>query len=129
MSYEIPENLRYTDDHEWARTAEGVATIGITAYAQDQLGDITYIELPDVGVTLEKGDACGVIESVKTYSDIYAAVTGEVIEVNQDVLDAPETVNESPYEDGWLFKVRLTDDDEIDELLDADAYTDHIASL
>jgi glycine cleavage system H protein len=119
----IPANLRYADSHEWVLdNQDGTATVGISDHAQEALGDVVFVELPEVGNTLAKGDEFGVIESVKAASDLYAPVSGEVIEVNEALEDAPETVNESPYEDGWIMKVRLEDTQELDDLLDADAY-------
>ncbi|TFH85471.1 glycine cleavage system protein GcvH [Billgrantia azerbaijanica] len=119
----IPANLRYNDSHEWVLdNGDGTATIGITDHAQEALGDVVFVELPEVGRTLEKGEEFGVIESVKAASDLYAPVAGDIVEVNEALEDAPETVNETPYGDGWLMKVRLADASDIDELLDADAY-------
>ena len=120
---QIPDNLRYTASHEWvSEPVDGVVTIGITDYAQDQLGDVVYVELPDVGAALASGDAVAVVESVKTASDIYAPVSGSVEAVNEALHDTPETINESPYEGGWLFKVRLSDEAEPGSLLDAGGY-------
>lgn len=119
----IPANLRYNDSHEWVLdNGDGTATIGITDHAQEALGDVVFVELPEVGRTLAKGDEFGVVESVKAASDLYAPVAGDIVEVNEALEDAPETVNETPYEDGWIMKVRLADASDIDELLDADAY-------
>ncbi|SDJ32983.1 glycine cleavage system protein GcvH [Billgrantia gudaonensis] len=119
----IPANLRYNDSHEWVLdNGDGTVTIGITDHAQEALGDVVFVELPEVGQTLAKGDEFGVIESVKAASDLYAPVAGDIVEVNEALEDAPETVNESPYDDGWVMKVRLADANDIDELLDADAY-------
>ncbi|MGM0703928.1 MAG: glycine cleavage system protein GcvH [Pseudomonadota bacterium] len=119
----IPANLRYNDSHEWVLdNGDGTVTIGITDHAQEALGDVVFVELPEVGRTLAKGDEFGVVESVKAASDLYAPVAGDIVEVNEALEDAPETVNETPYEDGWIMKVRLADASDIDELLDADAY-------
>ncbi|WP_163557621.1 glycine cleavage system protein GcvH [Halomonas sp. NO4] len=119
----IPANLRYNDSHEWVLdNGDGTVTIGITDHAQEALGDVVFVELPEVGRTLAKGDEFGVIESVKAASDLYAPVAGDIVEVNEALEDAPETVNETPYDDGWIMKVRLADASDIDELLDADAY-------
>ncbi|WP_252108711.1 MULTISPECIES: glycine cleavage system protein GcvH [unclassified Halomonas] len=118
----LPSNLRYAKSHEWVLDNEdGTVTVGITDHAQKALGDVVFVELPEVGQTLSKGDEFGVIESVKAASDLYAPVNGEVVEVNEELDDAPETVNEAPYEGGWIMKVRI-DDGELDDLLDADAY-------
>ncbi len=120
---EIPAELKYTDSHEWVREDEGgIATIGITDHAQEQLGDLVFIELPEAGSTLSAGDACCVVESVKAASDVYSPLTGEVIEVNELLNDAPETINDSPYDDGWLFKIKMAAETELDDLLDAEAY-------
>ncbi|SEK27710.1 glycine cleavage system protein GcvH [Halomonas daqiaonensis] len=119
----IPANLRYAESHEWVLdNGDGTVTIGITDHAQEALGDVVFVELPEVGRTLAVGDEFGVIESVKAASDLYAPVAGEILEVNETLEDAPETVNESPYEDGWLMKVRLEEASALDDLLDADAY-------
>lgn len=119
----IPEGLFYSEDHEWVKVEEGVGTIGITDFAQDELGDIVFVELPQVGDEFDKEDNFGVIESVKAVSDLYMPVSGEVIEVNEDLLDQPELVNEEPYEGGWIVKVSLSDESEIEELMDADEYS------
>ncbi|MFA7323804.1 MAG: glycine cleavage system protein GcvH [Candidatus Nanopelagicales bacterium] len=117
-----PDDLRYTAEHEWVRLAGEVAEVGITSYAQEALGDIVYVSLPSVGDAVVAGDACGEVESTKSVSDIYAPVTGTVTEVN-DVLDAsPQTVNEAPYAEGWLFKVRIADASEPESLLTAAQY-------
>nr|WP_298248591.1 glycine cleavage system protein GcvH [uncultured Halomonas sp.] len=119
----IPANLRFADSHEWVLdNGDGTVTIGISDHAQESLGDVVFVELPEVGRTLELKDEFGVVESVKAASDLYAPVAGEVIEVNEALEDAPETLNESPYEDGWIMKVRLEDATQIDDLLDADGY-------
>lgn len=118
----LPANLRYAESHEWVLDhQDGTVTIGITDHAQAALGDVVFVELPEVGATLAKGDEFGVIESVKAASDLYAPVDGDVIEVNDALEDAPETVNDAPYEGGWIMKVRLSSDN-LDGLLDADAY-------
>jgi len=118
---QVPANLHYAPSHEWVLdNQDGTVTIGITDHAQEALGDVVFVELPDVGNALSKGEEFGVIESVKAASDLYAPVNGEVIEVNEELEDSPETVNESPYGDGWIMKVRL--DGSIDDLLDAEAY-------
>ncbi len=122
----IPENLRYNESHEWVRQEEDIATIGITDYAQSEIQDIVFVELPDVGTQITQETEFGVIESVKAAFDLYAPVSGEVIEVNESLLDAPEQVNESPYDDGWFLKIKMTDTNELDELLDADGYQAHI---
>ena len=118
----LPATLRYAESHEWVLdNQDGTVTVGITDHAQQALGDVVFVELPEVGTTLSKGQEFGVIESVKAASDLYSPVTGEVLEVNDALEDAPETVNEAPYEGGWIMKVRL-DGDSLDGLLDANAY-------
>lgn len=124
----LPANLQYAESHEWVLDhQDGTVTIGITDHAQEALGDVVFVELPEVGQELSKGQEFGVIESVKAASDLYSPVNGEVIEVNESLVDAPETVNESPYEGGWMMKVRLTDQS-IDGLLSADAYQATLSS-
>ncbi|SDK84991.1 glycine cleavage system H protein [Franzmannia pantelleriensis] len=119
----IPSNLRYTKSHEWVLdNGDGTVTLGITDHAQQALGDVVFVELPEVGQELASGEEFGVIESVKAASDLYAPLGGEVVAVNESLEDAPETVNESPYEDGWIAKLKLSDADALDALLDADAY-------
>jgi glycine cleavage system H protein len=119
-----PADLRYTSSHEWLRVeADGTATVGITFHAQDALGELVYVELPQIGRQLAQGDACVVVESTKAASDVYAPVAGEVVAVNTALAEAPQTVNESPYADGWLFRIRPSDPAQLDALLSADAYT------
>lgn len=125
----VPAELKYTKEHEWAAIgADGVVTIGITDYAQDALGDVTFVELPAVGRTLKANETFGVVESVKTFSDLYAPVSGEVIEVNSAVVDDPSTLNTAPYGDAWLLKVRASNTAEFATLLDAAGYTALIES-
>ena len=124
----VPTDLRYTKDHEWVRLDGDDATIGITAYAADQLGDIVFVELPDTGRTLEQFAAFGVVESVKAVSDLFAPVGGEVVGTNDDLKAKPELVNSDPYDAGWMLRVRLADPAQIDDLLDADAYDALIAA-
>jgi glycine cleavage system H protein len=125
----VPDELRYTKDHEWAhRRDDGMIVVGITDYAQDALGDITYLELPRVGQSVTAGNACGVIESVKTFSDLYAPVGGKIHAVNSDLGDNEALVNESPYERGWLFVIDPSDPSELDGLLDADGYRQVVAA-
>ena len=126
---EIPADLKYIETHQWVRAADdGTATVGITDFAQEQLGDVVYIGVPDVGATVNGGEEAGVAESVKSASDVFSPVTGEVIEVNESLEDEPEKVNEDPYGDGWLYKVRLEDAGELDGLMDAAAYSEHVAA-
>ena len=122
---EIPSELRYTKSHEWVRSMEdGHLEVGITDHAQEMLGDMVFVELPEVGITLNTGDDCAVVESVKAASDVYAPVSGEIVEVNSPLSDSPETVNGDPYGEGWLFRMQPTDEEEIAELLDADTYAE-----
>lgn len=120
---EVRSELKYLSSHEWARVeADGTVTIGITDHAQDSLGDVVYVETPEVGSTVTAGEEAGVVESVKAASDIYSLVSGEVIAVNEALQDNPEIVNESPYDDGWFFKVKPTDLSELNSALDAAGY-------
>lgn len=118
----LPENLKYTNDHEWAKQEGNDVLIGINDYAQQQLGEIVFVELPEPGDTFEKGDEFGSVESVKAVSEIYIPVSGEIIEVNEGLEDAPELVNESCYDKGWLVKIKASDLSQMDELLDKAAY-------
>ena len=122
-----PADRRYTKEHEWVRVEDDLGTIGITDYAQDQLGDIVYVDLPSPGTPVKQLEKLGEIESVKAVSDLYSPVSGEVAEVNQEVNDRPEVVNQSPYEDGWLLRVRLADPAEVESLLSAEQYDELIA--
>ncbi len=122
----IPENLKYMESHEWARQEDDIVTIGISDYAQSEIQDIVYVELPEIGTEVTQKTEFGVIESVKAAFDLYAPVSGEVIDVNESLLDTPEQVNESPYDDGWMLKIRMTDAVELDALLDAESYQAHI---
>ena len=117
-----PRELRYTKTHEWVRPDGNLATIGISDYAQTELGDITFIELPEVGDTISREQPFGVVESVKAASDVYAPVDGEVVERNEEAISTPELVNSSPYDQAWLIKVRLSKPDQLNELLDAESY-------
>ena len=119
---EFPEEVKYTEEHEWVLVEGDLATIGITDFAQDQLGDVVFVELPEVGEELQIGKPFGVVESVKAVSDVYAPVSGEVIEVNDDLPDDPETINTSPYGDGWMLKIRMSNAMELNDLMDVDAY-------
>ncbi len=122
----FPDDLKYAASHEWVRVDDnGVATVGISDHAQDALGDIVFVELPEPGSTVNAKDEVAVVESVKAASDVYSPVSGEVTAVNEELLDAPETVNSSPYENGWFYKVKLSDESGLEELMDAEAYSDH----
>jgi glycine cleavage system H protein len=127
IDMEAPPGLKYSKEHEWVATEESVATIGITDHAQDQLGEIVYLELPSVGEKISKDDPFGVVESVKAVSDIYAPVSGTVVEVNEGLPESPEVINEDPYGDGWLIKVRISDATELDDLMDGDEYDEMVA--
>lgn len=116
----VPADLKYAKSHEWVRIEGEIATVGITDFAQEQLGDLTFVELPEVGDTFEQGAEFGSVESVKAASEVYCPVGGEVIEINDELEDAPEKVNESPFEEGWLIKIKISGDP--DGLLDADGY-------
>ena len=126
---DVPSDLKYLETHQWVRVDEsGLATVGITDFAQQQLGDVVYIGVPELGTTVTGGEEAGVAESVKSASDVFSPVTGEVVEINERVEDEPEKVNEDPYGEGWLFRVKMTDDGELDGLMDADTYSDLVAA-
>ena len=118
----FPSNVRYTSEHEWIRLEGEIAYVGITDYAQDQLGDIVFVDIPTEGETLEKGETFGTIEVVKTVSDLFLPIGGEVLEINPALEENPELVNKDPYGEGWLIKIKPTDVSEMDDLLDAEAY-------
>ena len=118
-----PKELRYSKEHEWVKIEDGKATIGITDFAKSELGDIVFVELPEVGDEISKDQPFGSVESVKTVSELYAPLSGKVVAINEELLDNPEYVNESPYGNAWMVTVELTSEAEVDELLDADAYT------
>lgn len=120
---DLPAELKYASSHEWARLdSDGTVVVGITDHAQEALGDIVYIELPEKGAAVDAGAEVAVVESVKAASDIYSPVTGEVVEINPVLEDEPETVNSNPYADGWLFRVKVASSDELEDMLDADGY-------
>ncbi len=122
----VAEELKYTNDHEWAHQEGEVLVIGITDYAQDSLGEIVYIELPSEGDEITKGDPFGAVESTKAVSDLYAPVSGDVVEVNEALLDSPELINSDPYGEGWMIKVKVYDPGELDDLMDFEGYTDFV---
>jgi glycine cleavage system H protein len=126
MSFEYPEDLRYLDSHEYVRLDGDIATIGITAFAVDQLGDIVFVELPEAGDTLTQGETFGSVESVKAVEDLYAPVTGVVVESNAVVTESPEQLTEDPYEVGWLLKIKLTGDTDFSEMMSATEYRDRV---
>ncbi|PIE48012.1 MAG: glycine cleavage system protein H [Flavobacteriales bacterium] len=123
----IPENLKYTKDHEWISVDGNIGTIGVTEYAAKELGDIVYVDVPSLDETLDKDEVFGTIEAVKTVSDLFIPVSGTVIEFNEALEDAPESINTSPYEKGWIIKIELSDATELESLLDAQAYTELLA--
>ena len=118
----VPENLLYTKEHEWVKVDGDVATIGITDYAQDQLGDIIYVELPEVGRKVKQMEAVATVEAVKTAADVYAPVSGEVVEINEKLSEKPELLNQDPYGEGWMFRIKLENPDELKELLSPEEY-------
>ncbi len=126
---ELPEDLKYTREHEWLSIEDGVATVGITDHAQEQLGEVVFVELPAAGDKVEKSEPFGVVESTKAVSDIYAPVSGEVAEVNDGLPDSPELVNEDPYGDGWMVKVTIGDDADLEDLMTADEYRQFVEEL
>ena len=128
MDYKLLTDRKYTSSHEWVRYEGNIATIGITDYAQHQLGDIVFVELPNVGDTIEKGTTAGEIESVKAVGELLMPVSGEITEINESLSESPEIVNESPYDNGWMIKVKLSNLDEINELLSLDDYKKVIES-
>jgi glycine cleavage system H protein len=120
---DLPAELKYARSHEWARLdSEGTVLIGITDHAQEALGDVVYVELPEIGAEIDAGAEIAVVESVKAASDIYSPVSGQVVEVNQTLEDEPEAVNRSPYADGWLFRIKLSNPDELNDMMDVDSY-------
>ena len=124
----VPDNLRYTKDHEWIRVEGDAGVVGITDHAQEELGDIVFVELPKVGAQFEQSASFGSVESVKAVSDVYSPVTGQVTEVNQALADAPEKVNEDPYGQGWIMKLRLTDPEQVGKLMTAAEYTEYVGA-
>jgi len=125
----IPNDLKYAKTHEWVRDeGDGNVTVGISDHAQELLGDLVFVELPEQGAEIKAGDECAVVESVKAASDVYCPMSGEVVAVNEALADAPETINSDPYNDGWMFRLKLLDAGELDGLMDADAYAEHCES-
>jgi glycine cleavage system H protein len=127
MNFDVPDDLRYLDSHEWVRVTDGTARIGISDFAQDELGDVVFVDLPDEGEEVAAEADFGVVESIKAVSDVYAPVPGTVTAVNDDLFDAPELVNEAPYGDGWMIELDLADESELADLLSAEEYADQIA--
>lgn len=124
----IPQELKYTNDHEWIRIENDIATIGITDFAQSELGDIVYVDIETVGETIEQNEVFGSVEAVKTVSDLFMPISGEILEFNENLEDAPESVNKDPYGEGWIIKVKLADNSQIDNLLDAAKYKEVIGA-
>ena len=125
----VPTELRYTKSHEWVRREDdGSVTIGITDHAQDLLGDLVFVEAPEVGSSYAVGDDCAVVESVKAASDVYSPLTGDIVEANEGLADTPESINSDPYGEGWIFRMKLADEGELDSLMDAAAYSEQIAA-
>ncbi len=122
----VPADLKYSKEHEWVRVEDGLATIGITDYAQEELGDIVNVELPDEGDTFAKDEAFGAVESVKASSEVFTPVGGKVVEINEPLFDGPEMLNEDPYDEGWMIKLELSDSGELGDLMDAEAYQQYI---
>ncbi|HED23873.1 MAG TPA: glycine cleavage system protein GcvH [Firmicutes bacterium] len=127
MDYKIVDGVRYTRKHEWARPEGETAVIGLSDYAQDKLGEIVFVELPEVGAEVEAGKGSAVIESVKAVADLYAPIDGTVVEVNEELLDQPELINSDPYGDGWVYKVEIKDESQLEELMDKTAYEVFVA--
>ncbi|WP_299269244.1 glycine cleavage system protein GcvH [Halorientalis sp.] len=127
MSFEIPDDCRFLDSHEWARRENGYVRVGVSDFAQDELGDVVFVELPAEGGAVTSEDDFGVIESIKAVSDLYAPVSGTVVAVNDDLVDAPELVNEDPYGDGWMLEIDPEEESELDDLLSPEAYDNQIA--
>ena len=125
----LPENVRFTEDHEWARKEDGAVRVGIDDYAQDQLGDVVFVELPQVGDTFAKGDAFGSVESVKAVSELFMPLGGEISAINKNLEESPELVNTSPYEEGWMIDVKPDDPGELDALMTSDAYLEMLKGL
>ena len=126
---EIRDNLKYSEDHEWVQVEGDIAIVGISDYAQEALGDVVFVELPEVGDSVETGAPFGVVESVKAVSDLLAPVTGEVVEINEELPDNPEGVNTSPFDDAWMIKIKLSDSGELAGLMDAEGYQNYVEGL
>lgn len=123
---QVKDDLKYTESHEWVKVEGKTATVGITDHAQEQLTDIVFVELPDTGIDVEKGADCGVIESTKIAAELYAPISGTITEVNETLQDKPELINTEPYEGGWIIKLEITNESDLDDLMDATAYRSHL---
>ena len=123
------DDLKFTKEHEWVSIDGDIVTVGISDYAQKELGDVVYVELPPIGDTFAKGEACSNIESVKAVSDIYTPVSGEIVDVNSKLEENPELINQSPYEDGWIFKIKIEDEGYLDDTMDADLYEEYLQGI
>lgn len=123
---DIPDDLKYSEDHQWVQLEDDIALVGISDFAQEQMGEIIFLELPEVGDQLQSGKPYGVVESAKMASDLYAPVSGEIVEINDELPDNPEVINSSPYEEGWMIKIKLIDPSELDDLFDAASYEEMI---
>ncbi len=123
------KTYKFSKDHEWVKLEDDIATIGVSDYAQKEMGDVVYIELPEIGTTFSKGDACSNIESVKAVNDIFTPVSGEVVEINSDLDDSPENVNKDPYGSGWVFKMKISSPEEMNELLDSVQYEEYLKGI
>jgi len=126
---DFPEDLKYSKEHEWARVESDVVVVGITDYAQDNLGEVVYVELPEEGGQVSRSEAFGIVESTKAVSDLYAPVSGTVVEINDTLLDSPELINEDPYEDGWMIRIEISDSSELGLLMDSAAYRSFIEEV
>ena len=127
MSTDFPADLKYTSDHEWVRVEGAICTIGITAFAAEQLGDVVAVELPEEDDAFERGEVVGAVESVKTVADLFTPVGGKVVAVNTPLNDSPEYVNEDPYDEGWMVQIEMSNKDDLEELMDAGKYAEHVA--
>ena len=124
---EVPEGLKYSKEHEWVLVEDQIVTVGITEYAQEELGDVVYVELPEVGEKMVKDDPFGAVESVKAVSDLYAPISGAVLEVNDSLPDSPEMINEDPYGDGWMIKVEMSEKEDLSDLMSAEEYAEYVS--
>jgi glycine cleavage system H protein len=125
----LPIELKYTEEHEWISIENNIATIGITSYASDELGEIVFVELPEIGKEIPQMEECGAIESIKTLANVFSPITGEITETNEILVNNPNTINESPYEDGWLFKMKIFDTNELDDLMSYKEYKTYLETL